>query len=92
LELTILFSETNKIHKSLELVNYRLAFARLITIILPYNFVSPIILNTFASIAVALAKAVLDRRSFSEGDPHIHRMVDLIYSPSDLSVLSDMAL
>jgi hypothetical protein len=58
LELTILFSETNKIHKSLELVNYRLAFARLITIILPYNFVSPIILNTFASIAVALAKVI----------------------------------
>jgi hypothetical protein len=38
------------------------------SIILPYNFVSPIILNTFAAIAVALAKAIIDRRSFSEGE------------------------
>jgi hypothetical protein len=40
-------------------------FVQPITIILPYNFAGTIILNTFASIAEALAKVILDHRSFS---------------------------
>ena len=67
--LIILFSETIQLQKSLKEVNYRRAFAWPVTIILPYNFASPIILNTFAATTVALAKVVSDHRSFSEGDP-----------------------
>jgi hypothetical protein len=38
-----------------------------IPIILLYNFASPIILNTFAAIAEAMAKAIIDRKSNGHG-------------------------
>jgi hypothetical protein len=38
--------------------SFRVTYTSPVSIILPYNFASPIILNTFAAIAEALAKAV----------------------------------
>jgi hypothetical protein len=49
------------------------AFWLVYTIILPYNFAGTIILNTFASIAEALAKEISNRPGFGRGGKEYKR-------------------